>query len=91
MSFLTFFHDKIHSVNDFLMGKDFFHIVRECYEMKYANIIFSDFLWTMRSIYLPLMLVLKMDVPEADLYIVWQRVMPVYWAAWPNIFMEVHC
>ena len=62
------FHDKIRSVNDFLMGKDFFHIVRECYEMKYANIIFSDFLWTMRSIYLPLMLVLKMDVPEADLY-----------------------
>ena len=62
------FHDKIRSVNDFLMGKDFFHIVRECYEMKYANIIFSDFLWTMRSIYLPLMLVLKMDVLEADLY-----------------------
>ena len=62
------FHNKIHSVNDFLMGKDFFHIVRECYEMKYANIIFSDFLWTMRSIYLPLMLILKTEVPKADLY-----------------------
>ena len=62
------FRDKIHSVNDFLMGKDFFHIVRECYEMKYANIIFADFLWTMRSIYLPLMLVLKTEVPKADLY-----------------------
>ncbi len=62
------FHYKIHSVNDFLMGKDFFHIVRECYEMKYANIIFSDFLWTMRSIYLPLMLILKTEVPDADLY-----------------------
>lgn len=62
------FHDKIHSVNDFLMGQDFFHIVRECYEMKYSNIIFSDFLWTMRSIYLPLMLILQTEVPEADLY-----------------------
>ena len=39
-------------------GKRFLSLF-ECYEMKYANIIFSDFLWTMRSIYLPLMLVLK--------------------------------
>ena len=62
------FHKPFFSVNDFLMGEDFFYIVKECYDRKYANSIFSDFLWTMRSIYLPLLLVLKTDVPKADLY-----------------------
>ena len=62
------FHKPFFSVNDFLMGEDFFYIVKECYDRKYANSIFSDFLWTMRSIYLPLFLVLKTDVPKADLY-----------------------
>ena len=50
------------------MGPDFFQIVRECYKRQYANIVFSDFLWTMRSIYLPLFWTLKMKVPQADLY-----------------------
>ena len=30
--------------------------------------IFSDFLWTMRSLYLPLFTILKSRVEEADLY-----------------------
>jgi glycosyltransferase involved in cell wall biosynthesis len=34
----------------------------------YPQIVFSDFLWTMRSIYLPLFFTLKMKVPKADLY-----------------------
>lgn len=62
------FRKPIFSINDFLMGDDFFYIVRECYDRKYANSIFSDFLWTMRSIYLPLCFVMKTDVPKADLY-----------------------
>lgn len=62
------FRKPFFSINDFLMGDDFFYIVRECYDRKYANSIFSDFLWTMRSIYLPLCFVMKTDVPKADLY-----------------------
>ena len=62
------FHDKNFSIDDLLMGADFFEVVRECYKLKYSNIIFSDFLWTMRSMYLPLFMVLKMKVPKADLY-----------------------
>ena len=62
------FHKKRVSVDDLLMGPDFFEIARECYKRKYPNIVFSDFLWTLRSIYLPLFWALKMDVPEADLY-----------------------
>lgn len=62
------FQRKGVSVDDLLMGPDFYEIVRECYNRQYANIVFSDFLWTMRSIYLPLFWTLKMKVPKADLY-----------------------
>ena len=38
------FQRKGVSVDDLLMGPDFFQIVRECYKRQYANIVFSDFL-----------------------------------------------
>ena len=56
------------SVNDLLMGVDFLEAVKDCYRTKYRDAVFSDFLWTMRSIYLPLFLCLKFTVPQADLY-----------------------
>lgn len=56
------------SLNDILMGEDFLLAVEDCYYKRYSQIIFSDFLWTMRSIYLPLFITLKMDIPKADLY-----------------------
>ena len=64
----SLFHRKDFSIDGILMGPDFLHIVTECYEKRFPHIVFSDFLWTMRSIYLPLFFVLKMDVPKADLY-----------------------
>lgn len=62
------FQKKSTSIDDLLMGPDFLKIAKECYKLKYPHIVFSDFLWTLRSIYLPLFFVLKMDVPQADLY-----------------------
>lgn len=62
------FNEKKFSLNDFLMGEDFFQAVLECYQIRYPEILFSDFLWTMRSMYLPLFHTLKMDLPKADLY-----------------------
>ena len=56
------------SVDELLMGEDFLRVATECYNAKYPQIPFSDFLWTMRSIYLPLFLVLQMELPQADLY-----------------------
>ena len=56
------------SVDDILMGEDFLNIVKECYNTRYPYIVFSDFLWTLRSIYLPLFLILQTKIPEADLY-----------------------
>jgi glycosyltransferase involved in cell wall biosynthesis len=62
------FRNKKLSVEELLMGEDFYCAVKECYDERYPQIIFADFLWTMRSIYLPLFLTLKMEIPQADLY-----------------------
>lgn len=56
------------SIDDLLMGPDFLGVVREAYNMKYSQMVFSDFLWTVRSIYLPLFLILKTQIPYADVY-----------------------
>lgn len=56
------------SLNNLLMGEDFLDATKKVYRMNYANVIFSDFLWTLRSIYLPLFLVMQTDMPQADLY-----------------------
>ena len=56
------------SVDGILMGEDFLRLATECYNTRYSQIPFSDFLWTLRSIYLPLFLVMRMELPEADLY-----------------------
>ncbi len=56
------------SLDKLLMGEDFLTIVREYYDLHYSQIVFSDFLWTMRSVYLPLFFTLKMKLPKADLY-----------------------
>ncbi len=62
------FQNKNMSIDQLLMGKDFLNIAREVYELRYNNIVFSDFLWTLRSIYLPLGFALQFQPAEADLY-----------------------
>ena len=62
------FQKKAISLDKLLMGEDFLQIVREYYDLNYSQLVFSDFLWTMRSVYLPLLFTLKMKLPRADLY-----------------------
>lgn len=62
------FQDSGISLDRLLMGEDFMSIIREYYDLQYSQLVFSDFLWTMRSLYLPLFFTLKMKVPKADLY-----------------------
>ena len=50
----TLLQSRKFSLNALLMGPDFLDAVIECYEEKHSEIVFSDFLWTMRSMYLPL-------------------------------------
>mgnify|MGYP002646229888 FL=1 len=63
-----FFGEKDFSLNDLLMGPQLLRAVKDCYRIRYPEVIFSDFLWTMRSMYLPLFLALKIKLPKADLY-----------------------
>lgn len=63
-----FFERKKHSLNDLLMGEDFLSIVTALYDRDYPEISFTDFLWTLRSVYLPLFQVLGADIPKADIY-----------------------
>ena len=64
----SMFQKKRFSIDDLLMGGDFLRIVEDYYQKRYPYIGFSDFLWTMRSIYLPLFRVLQTNLPKADLY-----------------------
>jgi len=64
----TFFHTQKFSINDLLMGNDFLLMATELYQRSYENVTFSDFLWSLRSMYLPLFLCLRTPLPQADLY-----------------------
>lgn len=63
-----FFQEKERSLNDLLMGEDFLNIITALYDREYPEIAFTDFLWTMRSVYLPLFHALGSQVPKADIY-----------------------
>lgn len=67
-SVFRFFKKKKRSLNDLLMGEDFLSIITALYDREYPEIPFTDFLWTMRSVYLPLFHALNSEVPKADLY-----------------------
>ena len=62
------FQKKNLSVDNLLMGEDFLNLIKEYYQKRYPFIAFSDFLWTVRSIYMPLFLLLRTEIPKADLY-----------------------
>ncbi|GHU42575.1 glycosyl transferase [Clostridia bacterium] len=63
-----FFSEEDFSLNDLLMGEDFLNVAKDAYYLQYNQCTFADFLWTIRSIYLPLFLTMKLQLPEADLY-----------------------
>ncbi len=56
------------TLDQLLMGPDFLEATMRNYELKHGEIVFSDFLWTMRSMYLPLFLTMQSDIPKADIY-----------------------
>ncbi len=62
------FSERNVSVNELLMGPDFLNIVKDYYTVSYSNVNFTDFLWTIRSLYLPLFMTMKCKPPKADIY-----------------------
>lgn len=59
---------RIKNSLDFFMSIDFFDILRDTYSENYANVPFTDFFWTIRSMLLPLFYLMQQPVPEAGLY-----------------------
>lgn len=63
-----YFVDHEISLNDFLASEVFMELSREHYEANYPEEVFVDFLWTMRSMFLPLFSILTTKLPKADVY-----------------------
>lgn len=63
-----YFMDKKVSIDSLLMGEDFLKMSREYYVKHFERLVFSDFLWTLRSTYFPLFSIMLSRLPKADLY-----------------------
>lgn len=63
-----FFKDKKISLNSLLGSKDFLELTKEYYIENYSDVVFTDFLWSMRSMYQPLFNILRTPHIKADLY-----------------------
>lgn len=55
-------------VQDFLMSADFLDLVQGLAETTGRNVPFKDLFWTLRSMLLPALELLRCPVPEADVY-----------------------
>lgn len=63
-----FFQNTNISLDKLLMSKEFLDMTKKYYNQNFEEAVFTDFLWTMRSMYLPLFFLLKNKPIEADLY-----------------------
>lgn len=66
-AFELFQHRSI-SLDNLLTSKEFLDMTKKYYNKHFKTEVFTDFLWTMRSMYLPLFINLKNKPVEADLY-----------------------
>lgn len=63
-----FFQRKNISLDELLKSKDFLQLTKSYYLENYSDIAFTDFLWSMRSMYQPLFTILKTLAIDADMY-----------------------
>ena len=56
------------SLNEMLGNRDFLELTKEYYADNYSDVVFTDFLWSMRSMYQPLFTIMKSPLVKADLY-----------------------
>ncbi|MBG9943244.1 GT4 family glycosyltransferase PelF [Brevibacillus formosus] len=59
---------KVPSVAELLTSKDYFEVIQRLCEEKYPQIPFTEMIWMIRSMVLPLCLVIQNGMPQADLY-----------------------
>lgn len=56
------------SGNDFLVSKAFLDIIMDSCRDKYRQVSFNEVFWTIRSMLVPILNLIKSDVPVADIY-----------------------
>ena len=61
-------HEGSFSTESYLGSYDFFDAAKERYERDNATTGFSDYLWTMRSMFMPMFSLLEKNIPKADIY-----------------------
>ena len=59
---------KPHKFINFFNSADFYEIVQTIYKENFNNAPYNDFLWTIRTMYIYQFYLLRVDVPEADIY-----------------------
>lgn len=59
---------KVKSVMDIFMSKQFFDLLSSICREHFKDMPFNDFFWTMRSMLLPMIYLLRQEIPEADVY-----------------------
>ena len=50
------------------MSKVFYETMIETYDKGYSHVALSEFFWSIRSMVLPLIGILSIDMPKADIY-----------------------
>lgn len=59
---------KNYTTVDFLTSQEFIEIVMKVSNERYPHISFNHFFWTIRSMMIPFLEVIKFDIPKADIY-----------------------
>lgn len=59
---------KVKSISEIFMSKQFFDLLAEICEEQFKDIAFNEFFWTMRSMLLPVIALIRQEIPEADIY-----------------------
>ncbi|MFD0715444.1 GT4 family glycosyltransferase PelF [Paenibacillus sp. GCM10027626] len=61
-------NEQFQRASDFLMSRDYFDVLTRLCEEKYSQIPFTEMVWTVRSMVLPLFSSVREEIPQADLY-----------------------
>lgn len=54
--------------NEFLSSDAFYSVIEEIANIRYPHVPFKDLFWSVRSMLVPLLNLIKSEVPEADIY-----------------------
>lgn len=66
--FLLIRSDNFTNVGEFLSSKDYYELVEDLAKSNYTHVPFTELFWTVGSMILPLFMLLRDNLPKADIY-----------------------